>query len=385
MLLGGGVLVMAAASGCSRIGDLGKRLTGHPAAQSLRPSQCLLPADVDLEAEAAQLRQRKKELEELHGVVYDVQPWEPDGDMRFTASTLAVSPDGTRIMAHESRDRSHLGLAEEYGTITWDSATGEVLGRTRMSSGDIAWHPTDDRLAVIGEVAVDLTDPAGEPSTHLLGHWIGEEWMGAVINQVRFSPDGTQLVTCGLDRTLRLWSTTEGTCDPGEVVELGDMDPWYLSYSPTGDQLVVAGGEGPFHRYDPGSGTRIGVHAEGVEFLDEPVYEPDGTLLAGIGDGTVLVVAPDGSESTIPEPVEGYSLAGAAASADGRLAVVSNPGDIAALWDRHAGTVQELPGGPEKTAVLTWAPDGKVLYALSLSEGVFAWDGENWKAFDLPD
>nr|WP_275579082.1 hypothetical protein [Brachybacterium muris] len=223
------------------------------------------------------------------------------------------------------------------------------------------------------------------PSTHLLGHWIGEEWMGAVINQVRFSPDGTQLVTCGLDRTLRLWSTTEGTCDPGEVVELGDMDTWYLSYSPTGDQLVVAGGEGPFHRYDPGSGTRIGVHAEGVEFLDEPVYEPEGTLLAGIGDGTVLVVAPDGSESTIPEPVEGYSLAGAAASADGRLAVVSNRGDLVALWDRHTGTVQELPGGPEETVRLTWAPDGKVLYALSLREGILAWDGESWKAFDLPD
>lgn len=382
-LLLGGSLAVTAASGCVGLRELGTQVLGHPEARRLRRSECLLPGDIDLEAEEDRLRARKRELDDMYGVVYEIRPWEPDPELRFTDRALAVSPDGTRVMAHEARDRAYLDLVEDYGTITWDTTTGEVLSRVQLSPGEIRWHPTQERLAVIGEVAVDLTDPAGQPTTHLVGHWIGADWHSSLIGDMRISPDGTRIVTCGLDRTLRLWSTEEGTCNPVETRKLRGIEPRELSYSPDGAHLVVTGRDGPIHRYDAATGRRTDVLVDDVEYVYAPVIEPDGTMLVGIGSGTLLVIAPDDSRTHVELP-DGYEPGSIAVSAQGQIAMLSNPGDMVALWDRHTGIVQDLPGGPARTERLAWAPDGSVLYALSLTEGVRAWDGESWRSFDLP-
>ena len=61
---------------------------------------------------------------------------------------LAVSPDGTRVAAHEWWHRQALSKSETAGTTIWDTATGEIVTRfDDTMTGAIVWHP--DRKSVV--------------------------------------------------------------------------------------------------------------------------------------------------------------------------------------------------------------------------------------------
>lgn len=384
LLLLSGTAAALTAAGCSDPnGGGGDGGDGSGPAAELRASECRAPEDFPAEELRAQLDEARDDLED--GTMPDPSPMEPDADRYLTARALSVSPDGTLLIARESWDRAELGLTEDTGALLWDTATGAIRGRLPIDGGVIAWHPAGDRLAVAGELSVDIVDEAGDPLQHLLGHWPAESGLGELISEIAFSADGAWLASRGLDDTIRLWRDPGAACEAGEVLDLRDIRPRSIAVDPQGALLAVAGEKGPIQLYDLEQGERVEEIDVGDAFISSPLFTADGSLIWSVAgeDGLQLRDA-DGSTRTLPGP-EGYDSSEFVAATDGRIAMIASSGDAVAVWDLQTDGVEELSGAPARTEKLAWSPDASVLYALSTTDGVMAWDGSSWRGFDLPE
>ena len=105
-----------------------------------------------------------------------------------------------------------------------------------------------------------------------------------------FSPNGALLASLSTERILRLWRFQDGACTAGEVVDLGDLMPATLSFSPDGTELAVAGATGPVQVWsvadveqvrtvEPSEGSALGV-----------AYLSDGSLVVSSYEPAMLTV-----------------------------------------------------------------------------------------------
>jgi eukaryotic-like serine/threonine-protein kinase len=225
---------------------------------------------------------------------------------------LAYSPDGNQL-AVASR-----GLLR-----IWDPRTGRLLGTTRLGSQDsgVSYSPagtllrvSDDRATQIfdartleplatfehakdrrysyalddsrvaitnANVAVQLRDPR-------TGALVGQlEAPGDTIAKVVYSPDGTELVTVGIERGLRVWDAHRLT--PRLTLE-SSLGAGFVAYSPDGTRLV--GGSGPegVRIWDSRSGKALlHIEREAQETgTGVALFSPDGSRLVVLSDSGFL-------------------------------------------------------------------------------------------------
>lgn len=329
--------------------------------------------------------------EDLESVPSGITPGgaERSADRRFSDSGFAVSPDGTLIAACETSDRFFLDLADAFGVILWDTASGEVVRRLSVSAwGPIAWHPDGTRLAVGESRHIAIADVEGELLWNLLGHQLPKNRIASIMD-VAYSPDGAQLASTSTDGTVRLWDVPGEHCAAGQILEPDDRSDRYVSYSPDGAVLAVGGAssssendsDNPPELWNPATGDRRTV----FDALEGDVYgigySGDGSLLAVTDEPSALVViGADGSMSEGPV-TDSTWFAELAVGAGSRVALLSRDDELL-IWDRSTGEEERL----ELSDVdrLCWSPDESILYGLSIEKGVLAWDGETWSQFDLP-
>lgn len=316
-------------------------------------------------------------------------PIEPSADRRFSDSGFAVSPDGTLLAACETFDRYALDLADDFGVILWDTASGEVVRRLTVSAwGPIAWHPDGTHLAIGQSRHIAIADVEGELAWNLLGHELPEHRIANIMD-VEYSPDGTQLASTRTDGTVRLWDLPGQQCSAGHILEPGEHSDRYVAYSPDGAVLAVGGAssssEGdsvnPPELWDPATGDRRTVLDAVEGHVYDIGYSGDGALLAVTDEPSALVViGADGSMSERPV-TDNTWFAELAVGTGSKVALLSRDDELL-IWDRST----EEETRPEFLPLdrLCWSPDESVLYGLSRKEGVTAWDGENWRQFDLP-
>lgn len=349
----------------------------------IRESACVLPQDFDREAEEERLEELADQLDE--GIVYDVAPYEPDPEIRYLGDVLAVSPDGTRLLARESRDRGDLDLREETGLVIWDTASGAVLQRLDVGTGDACWVSDGERLVVTTRVGADVVDEDGTPLRHLVGHWPNERGTGrgTLVGAVHPLP-GERLLTYGIDSTLRLWDLDERGCSPGEIFDLREIGPLGATVSHHGDRAAVAGQAGePILMVDLEAAARLADIDTGEQHYSVGSFDDEGNVYwSGTDFRGVRAVAPDGTDTTYPL-TKGWDVPRMSVSSLGTVVLFNNPSDALGVWDRQTGEVEQLPPGPADPSRATWSPDGTVLYALSATGGIHAWDGTSWRAFEL--
>jgi WD40 repeat protein len=132
---------------------------------------------------------------------------------------LALSPDGRRVAAAYRRGRQNL-LAFH------DAATGELLSAVTCPEMimTIAWHPSGRWVSVAGHDRADwnrgvrLFDVETGAETLLGRHRVKT-------SDVKFSPDGDYLMSCGWDRELRCWDLRSRQC-AFTVADAGNFLDW---------------------------------------------------------------------------------------------------------------------------------------------------------------
>lgn len=223
---------------------------------------------------------------------------------------VSFSPDGKLLATVAQGDKVWL----------WDVATGQGRPITQTKSAEgVAFSPDGNVLAFAEDGALVRFDITS-------GRRMISPGLDAGINEVAFSPDGTQIVTAGRDGAVMLWGTMTETStilyrhEKGQVTHIafaangqhimslgyddllrvwdigaGAMRTFKghsgyirsMTVSRDGEKVATAGGDGDVRLWDIATGESRAFHG----FVDSATavgLSPDGgTIVGGGGDGTI--------------------------------------------------------------------------------------------------
>ncbi len=286
---------------------------------------------------------------------------------------VVFSPDGATL-ASAARDGS---------VRLWDVATGQEKSgfsfRTALDpdtnlrywATGVAFSPDGTILAVgATDGVVYLVDAtSGQQIRQLRGH---TNWI--VIRGLAFSPDGATLYSSGLDATVRAWNVASGA--ELATFDTHRLDIFSIAISPDGERLVsVSDQEGRLIVWDllqrrPDTSLRIGLG-----LVTSLLFSPDSAVLGSVGYNGVIqlrLLADD----------RGRQFTGSVASVQS-LAFLPN-GRLAAITDQNAVTVldigqeqtQDLPGLTATPLCVASDTGGSVVAAGSDDGTLTIWDGQ---------
>jgi WD40 repeat protein/tRNA A-37 threonylcarbamoyl transferase component Bud32 len=282
---------------------------------------------------------------------------------------------------HFGRDGTRLySAADDHIVRVWDAAAGRALATFAAHDHAIISLDVDRDETLIATTAADDTAALRDArSGALVAVMRGLVSRGILV--MRFSPDGSQLVSLGVDGTFRLWDrrgtpglVLEGAPGAGEARHSAASATLDMRFSPDGTRLLTASSR----EVDVWRVDRDPLIAE-LRF-DRPVYgaapSPDGRRLALVGREIAGVW-----DMVTGGWVKRLDLAGrsgwdAAWRPDGaRLALVGTDG-YAAIFDRDAVPVRTLVGHRATVNRVAWSPDGRLVLTAGDDRGARIWDGD---------
>jgi WD40 repeat protein/DNA-binding XRE family transcriptional regulator len=241
-------------------------------------------------------------------------------------------------------------------------------------------YSVDGTVTAAAEEALHRTISAAQPHMALRGHASG-------VNDVAFSPDGTQVATASLDGTAKVWNAATGQ----ELMTLPGADGskvYSVAFSPDGRRLATAGQAESVTLWDASTGeplvTLYGAGDTGTIF--SLAFSPDGTRLAGASaDGSVRVWDLTTAQVSLtlsiqlalpPDPLA-TALQDVAFSPDGKRLATVGPDKSAQVWDALTGdSLLALVGHKEVIFALAYSPDGTRIATASYDATTKVWDAE---------
>lgn len=250
------------------------------------------------------------------------------------------------------------------------------------------------RLALIGLIAgvcLPPADAAGRrPRLDLRAK--------AAVLHVAFSPDGKCVAAAYSDGRIRIWDLASRSMVREILVRGAAVDDRMatardssriegLVYSPDGRVLAEAFGQGAasgaLRFWDPQTGERKMVLADGLGNLRCVAFSPDGALIAtNMPDrerGGHMVALRDVNTGQVVSQLRGERLAVStlAFRPDGRQ-LVSAGGARACLWDLETHRLlRTLQGHKDALQALAFSPDGKMIATGGADDRVFLWNAED--------
>ena len=324
----------------------------------------------------------------------------------FTA--IAWSPDGSRIAAGSYNggylaSKAGLGLTylwqasggwsnnvslvrittNLYGTVTalaftTDSArlaSGSAAGTnsvTTVASGSLvaafAAYDTNVRPSAVSGIAFAANGLMASGSddgtirvyTNASSSW-SQSWSsttahGTNVTAVGLSPNGALLATAGLDKTLRVWSTTSASLQQ-TLVHPDNVTS--AAFSPDGTRLVSGCADGMVRIWNPATGASLLTIAAHAMPVTTAIFSADGSVvISASDDGTIrLWSAMDGSAICVLG-AQSYFISAAAVSADGLLC--ASAGGDATIQIRRTSDgslVRTLVANSNFVTSLAFSPD----------------------------
>jgi WD40 repeat protein len=237
-----------------------------------------------------------------------------------------------------------------------------------LESLDLA--PTDETRATARDSLLQglLTPP---PSRAVLtGHT--NTILGAA-----FSPDGNTLASAGGDGTVRLWQPATGQ-QIGQLT--GHTGPVAaVTFSPDGTTIMSAGWDRTIRQWNVGTRQQIGEPLTLTRGVYWAGFSPDGAMIATIGEGERTVQVWDtATGNPIGQPLTGHTdtVGSVAFSPDGTIIATASDDQTVRRWDAHTG----IPIGQPLTSHtggawgVAFSPDGTTIATSGADNTVQLWD-----------
>jgi len=195
------------------------------------------------------------------------------GTWRTRTFAVAFSSDGTRLAA---------GGEDNNTARVWDATSGAKLLEVRHDGAvwGVAFSPDGSRLATC---SLDRTARVWDVSS---GAKLLEVRHGETVPSVAFSPDGSRLATGSLDRTARVWDVSSGA----KLLEVPHEDVVdSVAFSPDGRRLATGSRDCTARVWDVSSGAKL-LEVRHDKKVSTVAFSPNGTRLAtGSFDDTVRI------------------------------------------------------------------------------------------------
>jgi WD40 repeat protein/serine/threonine protein kinase len=200
------------------------------------------------------------------------------------------------------------------------------------------------------------------------------------LSRAAVSSDGRRIVTCGGDKTIKVWDLA--TCEELRTLRAQNGFINALAVSPDGRHVASGGDEGIIKLWDAQTGSEVMTlrgHRSPVSAL---AFSPNGKQLASGNDSydgpITLWDAQTGAQLTT---LRGHTEVNALAfSPDGKR-IASGSGDYTIkLWDAQTGAeVTTLSGHENWVMAVGFSPDGKRIVSGSWDKTIKVWDAETWR------
>jgi hypothetical protein len=297
----------------------------------------------------------------------------PEQIEKYDRRPLLASASTKRISVDNAIELEIIAKLEtEAHELVWNR-DGTLLGLVKFDDCVVVYRPAEDRpirtvgdghrvigfdfgpqekfvamaensrnaMVFDGEKGKEFTFPAGTARPH-----------------VKFSPDGTTLVTGGYGTTAKLWSTATGKrlreFDTG--VE-GGLTP---AFSPDGTILAVGNRNGKTHLFEVSTGRLL--HVLDREMSHQLKFDPIGKALAVVYvDGTLTLWDPATGREVKSVQANADELYAVDWSPDGRVLVTAGLRSLVTLWNAHDLSIVNELESPEWVVDAKFNPDGTML------------------------
>ncbi len=237
-----------------------------------------------------------------------------------------------------------------------------------------AGRSADKDWAVLTELKILSGQPAAEKQKRVVKTLTGHSGR---LYGIRFSPDGSSVVTASADRTARVWAFPSGELRSTLRGHSGNV--FVADFSPNGRRVVTAGGDGTARIWQAGSGNLIHVLQGHGDAVLSAAFSPDGSLVAtGSDDGTVKIWQASNGKEIRSIALASPGVYSVAFHPKGRLLAVGSANGELAIWRVNSGErVREFSGHTRAVSSVEFTHTGLRLASASVDNTARIWNSDN--------
>ena len=304
--------------------------------------------------------------------VWSVATGQPTGIvLRFAHpgvhNTAVFSPNGRVIVTAND-------AATDTGAQLWTAATGSLIadvGRAQAPFNDAEFSPNGSEILTAG---VDGTAwlwniHTGRPTGPTFS-----DVTGFSLDSASFSHDGSLIVTASEDGTAQVWLAGNGALDGPELAG-GQLD--WAALSPDGKFVVSAGFDGAVRIWKVATGSQVTLLAGHISEVRTAEFSPvsDNVVVSAGIDGTARIWRAQPIEQRLAiNDRSGYPLQDAHLSPDGTRILASS--SLTSIWNTSNGKLVRYLLEPNGASINSarFDPDGRLIVTASADGTARIWN-----------
>ena len=197
------------------------------------------------------------------------------------------------------------------------------------------------------------------------------------VEALAFSPDGNQLATAGVDRSVKVWNMRTGTLLRTLLGHIASVRA--VAYSPDGRHIASGGNDDTIKLWNAVTGElllSVQGHTSGVSSL---TYSLDNRfIVSASSDSTIKLWRSATLQLVHVFNTHGTEIAEAWLSNDGKLIVSGGSDGSVSLWDTSTGQlVHLLLGHSGRVMAVAVSPDNRYIASGSKDSTIKIWDARN--------
>ncbi|KAF8834181.1 WD40 repeat-like protein [Paxillus ammoniavirescens] len=216
-----------------------------------------------------------------------------------------------------------------------------------------------------------------EPLTTMSGHT-------DPIYRITYLPGGKQVVSCSIDKTVRMWDVEKGEQEGTSMVHEGRV--YALAVTKDGKRVLSGGDDKRITMWDVGTHGRIEEWAGHTDEIRSIALSPDDRLAAsGDWDGKIVIREMKRSGHIKHSINAGSAVLSLCFSPNGeKLACAVS--DVIQVYDVHSGkfVLGPIEGHEDWINCVLWSLDGRKLFSASADHTIRCWNSESGESIGEP-